>query len=149
MRAGEEVIRQRLAKQLRSDEGCVLYAYKDTLGYLTLGVGRLIDNRKGGCISEDEAMYMLGNDIERVIGEVNKALPWVKGLNDARQGALYNMAFQLGTGGLLGFTQTLAAIRDEHFDHAADMMLQSKWAEQTPGRAKKMSRQVATGEWQA
>lgn len=137
-----------LAKQLKVDEGLKLYAYPDTLGFLTIGYGRLIDERKNGGLSEAEALHLLGNDIEAKRRELTKALPWLPSLNEARQGALLNMAFQLGIGGLLGFQQTLAAIRDEHYSHAANLMLQSKWAQQTPRRAKKMARQIEVGEWQ-
>jgi lysozyme len=141
-------LKQHLAAQLKVDEGLVLHAYKDHLGYLTIGYGRLIDDRRGGGISEEEALHLLGNDIERTLHDIAKALPWVRSLNEARQGALLNMAFQMGIGGLLGFQQTLAAIRDEHYEHAAHLMLLSKWAQQTPKRARKMARQIATGEWQ-
>ena len=42
---------ENLTDQLRRDEGCVLHAYPDHLGFLTLGIGRLIDRRKGGGIT--------------------------------------------------------------------------------------------------
>lgn len=138
-----------LIQQLKREEGCVLHAYDDHLGYATIGVGRLIDNRKGGGISEDEAEYLLRNDVARFTHDVTKALPWIVRLNEPRQAVLIGMAFQMGTAGLLGFTQTLAAVRDERYDHAATLMLASKWATQTPARAKRMARQMATGEWQA
>jgi lysozyme len=44
-------MREHLIAHLRREEGEVLHVYKDHLGYLTIGVGRLIDKRKGGCIS--------------------------------------------------------------------------------------------------
>ena len=44
---------------LRRDEGRVRHAYQDHLGYWTIGVGRLIDQRKGGGLSEDEIDYLL------------------------------------------------------------------------------------------
>jgi lysozyme len=141
-------LKQSLARQLKVDEGLVLHAYQDSLGYWTIGYGRLIDDRKNGGISEEEATYLLGNDIDAKLHDVAKALPWVHSLNEPRQGALLNMAFQMGVGGLLGFTQTLEAIRDEHYAHAAHLMLLSRWAQQTPSRARKVSRQVETGEWQ-
>jgi lysozyme len=58
------------------------------------------------------------------------------------------MAFQLGTDGLLGFKNTLALIRDGKYAEAADAMLFSKWAQQTPARAKRMSEQMRSGQWQ-
>lgn len=145
---GTQDLAANLARQLKVDEGLRLHAYQDHLGFWTIGYGRLIDDRKGGGITEDEAAALLANDIEQRSKDITKALPWFEKLNDARKGALLNMAFQMGLGGLLSFTRTLEAIRDEHYAHAAHCMLQSKWATQTPSRARKMARQVETGEWQ-
>jgi lysozyme len=57
------------------------------------------------------------------------------------------MAFQMGTDGLLGFKNTLALIRDGKYTEAADAMLASKWATQTPARAKRLSDQMRSGQW--
>ena len=70
-------------------------------------------------------------------------------LDDARRAVLVGMAFQMGTAGLMQFTQTLASVRDQRYMTAAAQMLQSKWAQQTPARARRMSRQMESGEWQA
>jgi lysozyme len=141
-------LRDRLTTQLRRDEGEVLTAYKDSLGYLTIGVGRLIDKRKGGGISPEESAYLLGNDIARIDADLRSRLEWFAALDEARQGALLNMAFQLGVAGLMKFTNTLAAIRDERYEHAAELARQSLWAKQTPERAKRVCLQISTGEWQ-
>ena len=55
---------------LKKEEGVVKHAYQDHLGYWTIGVGRLIDKRKGGGLSDEEIDYLLGNDIEKKIAEV-------------------------------------------------------------------------------
>lgn len=141
-------MKDKLTEQLRRDEGEVLSAYKDHLGYLTIGIGRLIDKRKGGGITSEEAAYLLSNDIDRVEREVSAKLPWYEKLNEARKGALLNMAFQMGVPGLLGFTRSLASIRDERWADAEYQLLQSTWAIQTPDRAKRVAHQIATGEWQ-
>lgn len=138
----------RLRQQLKRDEGTVLYAYPDHLGFLTIGTGRLIDQRKGGGLSAAEADYLLDNDIKRVQAEVLAALPWVAGLSHARQGVLFNMAFQMGTAGLLKFVTTLRLVQSSQFDAAARQMLRSKWAKQTPQRAARVARQMQTGAWQ-
>jgi lysozyme len=139
----------RLASQLRSEEGSKPYAYADSMGYWTIGVGRLIDRRKGGALSDDEIDYLLQNDIRAKTAEVRAALPWFDQLGEARQGVLVGMAFQLGTSGLLQFAQTLAAVRDQRFPQAAALMLQSQWAKQTPQRAARLARQMETDEWQS
>lgn len=134
--------------QIKADEGCVLHAYKDTLGYTTIGYGRLIDKRKKGGISEDEAEYLLENDIDRKLVDLRSRLPWFDNLDDARQGVLLNMAFQMGVGGLMGFRNTLAKIEAGDYEGAASNMLKSKWSKQTPNRANRMAEQMRTGTWQ-
>lgn len=141
-------MRNELVRQLKGDEGVKPSAYQDHLGYWTIGVGRLIDARKGGKLRDDEIAYLLNNDIEDRINALNKRLPWFQDLDDARKGVLLNMAFQLGTEGLLGFERTLSLIRDGKYDNAAHAMLQSKWAKQTPARAARMAEQMRTGLWQ-
>lgn len=136
-----------LTKQLRSDEGVVSHAYQDHLGYWTIGVGRLIDKRKGGGLRPFEIDYLLRNDIEDRINELTKRLPWFQDLDDARRGVLLNMSFQMGVDGLLGFKNTLEMIRQGDYDKAADGMLNSLWARQTPERAKRLSLQMRTGAW--
>jgi len=137
-----------LTKQLLRDEGEVLSAYTDTLGYLTIGVGRLIDKRKGGGISEEESAYLLANDIRNKTAAVIKALPWAEHLAPARLGVLVNMAFQLGINGLLGFKATLALIQVGNYDRAADGMDDSLWSKQTPERCARLQKQMKTGVWQ-
>lgn len=137
-----------LTKQLRRDEGEVLTAYQDHLGFWTIGVGRLIDKRKGGGITPEESAYLLSNDINKREAELLRRAPWMAHLDPVRFGALLNMAFQMGVDGLLGFTNTLKLVRDGDYEGAASNMLRSKWAEQTPERAKRISKQMQTGVWQ-
>lgn len=137
-----------VTNQLRRDEGEILHAYKDSLGYITIGVGRLIDKRRGGGITAEESAYLLANDIEKKRIGIEKSLPWYGQLDDARKGVLLNMAFQMGITGLLGFKNTLEMVRNGDYEGAARGMLNSKWAKQTPNRAHRLSRQMATGEWQ-
>jgi lysozyme len=137
-----------LAQQLRRDEGTKPSAYQDHLGFWTIGVGRLIDARKGGGLRPDEIEYLLANDIKDRARALLAALPWFGALDDARQGVLLNMAFQLGTAGLLAFKNTLDQVRLGQYKRAAEMMLQSKWATQTPERAARLAKQMESGAWQ-
>lgn len=141
-------MRENVVRSLRGEEGEVLHEYKDHLGYSTIGIGRLIDKRKGGGITSDEAAYLLGSDVDKVIDQLNKRLPWWTKLDDARKGVLINMAFQMGIDGLLGFKNTLRMIEQGRYTDAANGMMQSLWARQTPARAKRMSEQMRTGVWQ-
>lgn len=141
-------MRENIIRSLRGEEGEVLSEYKDHLGYSTIGVGRLIDARKGGGITKEESAYLLGNDIDKVTKQLDASLPWWTKLDEARRGVLVNMAFQMGINGLLGFKNTLAMIQAGNYEGAAKGMLQSKWAQQTPSRAKRMAEQMRTGVWQ-
>ena len=137
-----------LKQQLIRDEGSVSHAYKDSLGYWTIGVGRLIDSRKGGGLSPDEIEYLLDNDIKAKTREVLLALPWMPRLSEPRQAVLIGMAFQMGIGGLLKFKRMLGSIEDGQYVEAAEEMVKSRWAMQTPKRAYRMAQQMETGEWQ-
>lgn len=141
-------MRENIIRSLRGEEGEVLHEYKDHLGYSTIGIGRLIDKRKGGGITKDEAAYLLGNDVDKVVDQLNKRIPWWTQLDDSRKGVLVNMAFQMGTDGLLGFKNTLAMIQRGDYNNAANGMMNSLWARQTPARAKRMAEQMRTGKWQ-
>lgn len=136
-----------LQEQLLRDEREVLHAYTDSRGYLTIGVGRLIDARGGG-ISHAEAMYLLDNDIRTHTQELVSALPWVADLDPARLGVLCNMAFNMGVPRLLGFKHALKAIQAGNWSEAAKEMLDSAWARQVGGRAERLAEQMRTGEWQ-
>ncbi len=138
----------KLISQLRRDEGEILHAYQDHLGYWTIGVGILIDQRKGGGLLPEESEFILQNRVKQRREAVAKSLPWFNDLNDARQGVLLNMSYQLGVQGLLGFKNTLEEVRKGNYAKASEMMLMSKWATQTPERARRLAKQMITGEWQ-
>jgi lysozyme len=140
---------QELTKQLNRDEGRKPTVYKDSLGLWTVGVGRLVDPSRPGCgLRDDEMDYMLRNDINDRIDALTRALPWFQNLDDVRKGVLLNMAFQLGTNGVLAFANTLAKVQAGDYQTAATMMMQSKWATQTPERAARLAKQMASGVWQ-
>jgi lysozyme len=139
---------QNLIRQLRDEEGEVLNAYQDHLGYWTIGVGRLIDKRKGGGITKEESEYLLNNDISKVNAQLDANIPWWRKLDEPRQAVLQGMAFQMGIANLLGFKNTLRMIEAADYEAAGKGMLNSLWAKQTPGRANRMSKQMKTGEWQ-
>ena len=134
--------------QLKRDEGEVLHAYQDHLGFWTIGIGILIDKRKGGGLRPEESEYIFRNRLKLLEEELSDRLPWISKLDPARKGVLTNMAFQMGVAGLLGFKNTLALIQSGKYQDAAKAMLQSKWATQTPARANRLSRQMETGIWQ-
>jgi lysozyme len=138
-----------IVDQLKRDEGVRPAAYQDHLGFWTIGVGRLIDGRKAGAgLRMKEIEQMLANDIAEREQALRLSLPWFDSLDEPRQAVLVNMAFQLGMAGLMQFKDTLRLVREGDYDAAAAAMLQSKWAAQTPERAKRVAKQMETGTWQ-
>lgn len=135
----------KLIEDLRRDEGVVNCAYQDSLGYWTIGVGRLIDKRKGGCISDDEINYLLVNDAKKVEVQLDAKLPWWRQMEEPRQRVLANMTFNLGIDGVLGFHNTLTFMQNKQYKEAADGMRSSKWAKQVGKRAERLADTMETG----
>ncbi len=147
-----------LGSMLEFEEGRVKKAYPDPLTNgdpWTIGVGHTGPEVHQGLIWTDAQIDVaLEEDCARAIA-ICKTLGWFVMLDashdfkstNARQCVLVGMAFQMGTK-LLSFHHTLAAVRDEHWADAAAGMLDSDWARQTPGRARRMARQMETGQWQ-
>lgn len=135
-----------LIDHLIREEGYRRSAYADHLGYLTIGIGRMIDGRLGGGITPDEAKYLLANDIKRVEDNLDVYIPWWRTLDQARRLVLTSMAFQMGVNGLLKFTNTLADVQAGRYADASVRMMQSKWAKQTPKRAARLARVMETGD---
>lgn len=147
-RKREVVVIADITRQLKSDEGFKRTVYQDSLGYWTIGVGRLVDpSRPDSGLRDSEVEFMLRNDIEDRITALGKVLPWFLDLDEVRQGVLVNMAFQLGVKGLLGFSTTLQLVSKGRYEEAAQQMLKSKWAQQTPARAARLAEQMKTGKW--
>lgn len=145
---------ERLTAQIQKSEGLRLAAYRCTAGRLTIGFGHNCDtspvpgvSKVGDRITREQADDLLSKDLSAVVWEVRKALPWVTSLEAPRQAVLYDMAFNMGTRGLLGFRNTLRFIEAGDYKRAARNMLQSKWADDVGRRADRLADQMATGEW--
>ena len=137
----------RLIEQLRLHEGERRKPYRDTVGKLTIGIGRNLDD-KG--LRRDEIEYLLANDIADSRADLDRYLPWWRGLDPVRQRVLIDMVFNMGAGspkggGLLSFVNTLSEIRRGNYGIAADMMLASKWSAQVGRRAVRLATMMRTG----
>lgn len=138
---------QRLTAQLAREEGYRKSAYQDSLGYWTIGYGRLIDGRKGAGLSLEEAAYLLGNDITSVLEHL-AAYPWFTDQDEVRQAALADMAFNLGVEGLQReWPHFLGAMALKDYPRAGDILEHSLWRQQVGPRAERIIKQIRTGEW--
>lgn len=139
-----------ITEQLKRDERLRLKPYPDSVGKLTVGYGRNLEDEG---ISPTEAETLLSDDIAATKADLDQYLPWARQLDDARYGVLMNMCFNMGIGdaatgkGLLGFRHTLALVQAGDYAGAAQAMLQSKWATQVGTRATRLAAQMKTGEW--
>lgn len=139
---------------LNFEEGYVEAPYLDTQGFPTVAGGirigpkgaslsnyafrvpRVVGDTWKQCILEGKAREM------QTRPAISQALAKCNG---ARSDVLYSMAYQLGVDGLAQFKDTLSMIAQENFNAAADGMLNSLWARQTPGRARRHAEVMRTG----
>lgn len=141
------------------EEGKRNRPYKDSEGYWTIGIGHLMEDQspsnKDFSISDQRVLELYELDLQSKINDLDRALPWAKELDPVRYMCLLDMCFQMGIGyaprngkpgkGLLGFVNTLRYIKEGNYEQAAKNMLVSKWAKQTPNRAKRRADEMRTG----
>ena len=142
----ENITKEMILQQLKRHEGCVLHPYRDHIGYLTIGYGRLIDTALDGGISQDEADLMLSNDFDKYLAEAQKVKVFEK-LNNARKAVIISMIFNLGLPRFLLFKNFIRAMEKDNFSQASSEMLSSKWAKQVGKRAVELALQMEKGVW--
>lgn len=136
------LINSRLLQQLKRHEGYRRFPYKDSVGVLTIGIGRNLDEVG---ISEHEAEYLLYHDVDKALLEVSSKITGWEDLNDIRKQVLINMAFNMGITRLLKFKKMLKAIAIGDYMVASLEMLDSKWATQVGQRANELSYEMKYG----
>ena len=135
--------RQRLAAQLRLHEGVEHKLYECTAGYLTIGVGRNIEERG---LSDDEIDYLLNNDVNIATDELVATFDWYADLDPIRQRVVVDMVFNLGMPRFKQFQNMIAAIEAGDWMEASDEMMDSRWAQQVGLRASRLAEMMETGE---
>ena len=139
MRPDEEQI---VLHQLRQHEGMRTRPYRDSVGKLTIGIGRNLDDIG---ISPEEAVVLCLNDIGTADRMLTAAFNWYPSLVGDRKYALVNMCFNLGLTRLKKFRKMIAALEHNDFDTAAKEALDSKWAKQVGNRADEIAEQIRMG----
>jgi lysozyme len=134
-----------LAHRLVSEEeGRIAHAYQDSLGLWTIGVGCMVDARKGGGLCDEAIDTQLDHDL-KTARERASALSGFEQCNEVRQAVLVSMCFQLGS--LSSWVYFRNALAAGDYNAAADAGLDSLWARQTPARAQRQMQMLRTGEW--
>ena len=136
--------RERLLKSMKEHEGFRSKVYLDTLGKRTVGYGHL-------CVEdhwEDDKEYewgyleeILHKDLREAIAGADELIEQhnCKDLEGQAKEVVVEMIFQLGKTGVSKFKKMWEALSEYNYIGASFEMLDSKWANQTPNRAKKMA----------
>ena len=122
-----------LVERLETEEAFRANPYQDTLGHETIGYGTKLP------ITEAEGAWLLGTRLADTHARLMKAWAPYGGLSHARQGALLDMAYELGVEGLLEFHDMLAALERGDWAAASTAALDSLWAKEVPSRAKSIA----------
>ena len=143
------MIDEKLKKHLKLYEGEVKengrhMPYTCPAGYLTIGYGRNIERG----LSEDEAEYLLNNDIKNMKSEILAKWSWTKSLDQVRFECFVRLAFNLGVPALSKFKKTLAAAESGDWDKCADELIDSRWYRQVGLRGDDIVAEMRTGAYQ-
>lgn len=135
-----KLITERLLNRLKADEGLRLKMYRDINGYLTIGYGHNMHKP----ITKELATLMLISDVKEAIESMPHKDIFEK-LSPVRKEVIINMCFNLGADGLKDFQRMWVALSAGLYVQAAKEMLDSRWAEQVKGRAKRLAKAMESG----
>ena len=131
-----------LKDRIKEHEGYRNTVYSDSLGFATIGYGHLIvkgDPYKEGVeYSREELDQEFDKDFSNAVVGAERLLG-NSDINFTAKCVIIEMVFQLGMTGVSKFVNCLKAIKEEDWATAADEMLDSRWAKQTPSRAEQLS----------
>ncbi len=131
------------AEHLEWAEGRRRKPYIDSVGKLSIGVGRNLDDRG---LSDEEIDFLKARDMDDAIKGA-ETLPYFAALDEIRQVVIADLVFNLGLGRFNGFVKTNAALAAHDYETAADELLDSRYARQTGRRANLNAKRLRTGEW--
>ena len=121
-----------LIELIKLDEGFIATVYKDSLGFDTVGYGTKMP------LSREEGELLLKYRLDITEKNLLNNLHYLSISHEAWE-ILYNMAYQMGVNGVIKFTKMIKALRIKDYNEAANQMLDSKWAKQTPQRANRLA----------
>lgn len=125
-------------------ESLRLKPYRDSVGKLTIGIGRNLDD----CgISESEAQVLLENDVHVCEQDLMSLFSGWADFSEARAAALLDMRFNLGPLGFRKFVNLIVAVKAGNWLAASGAALASKWATQVGQRAQDDAELLRTGEF--
>ena len=138
---------ERLLESVKKHEGYRNKVYLDTLGKRTVGVGHLCvedfweDDKE---YEEPFLMEILQKDLQEAIRGAKELMDehGCADIDERAEEIIIEMVFQLGRTGVKKFRNMWKALSEQNYIGASYEMLDSKWAKQTPNRAKSMADQM-------
>lgn len=131
---------EQLKTWIKQCEGLFLETYIDSLGHLTVGWGRCLEEG----IRLDEAELMFKNDYNQSVAELEKCSWYTMQPIGVKQ-ALINMNFNLGINKLSTFKKMIKALTEKNYTLASREALDSLWAKQVHGRARDIALMIREG----
>lgn len=135
---------------IKAEEGWKPRQYYCSEHYPTIGYGRKCGPQFAPLTNEittkEKESQFIRDEIREIQSRIIAYFPkaW-NNCNNARQAILISLVYQMGMSGVTKFTKMWQALSSGDFEWAAKEMLDSKWAKQTPNRAKRHSEQMRTG----
>lgn len=127
---------------IKKHEGFRSKPYICTAGKMTIGYGRNIEDIG---ISEQEATFLIKNDINRSIIELEFIFSDFNTFSENRQNALIDMIFNLGSNRFNSFKKMIKAINKNDWNEASIQAENSKWHNQVKNRALTIERLLKHG----
>jgi lysozyme len=115
--------RAALMAELTQDEGRRQFAYSDSLGYLSIGIGR---NISGKGLSPAEIDLLFNNDVDEFCAKMDAHISWWRKLSPAHQRCMIDMCF-MGWESFSQFVKFFAAIQAADWPTAVKEIENSKW----------------------
>ena len=125
-----------LIEKIKHHEGFVDHVYKCTEGFDTIGYGFAVKDLE---MPEHIAEELLIIKLENLQNNANSRFKWLEDMPQQVQEVVINMCYQLGVNGVSKFRKAISAMQEGDWEEAANEMLDSLWARQTPNRAKELS----------
>ena len=141
--------KDQLREELAEDEGCKFEIYLDHLGLPTFGIGALIKEHDpeygqpvGTLVSEDRVRQRFNLDIAVTIEDCQVLYDDFDDLPEEAQLVIANMMFNMGRPRLSKFKGMKAGVDARDWERAADEMVDSRWHDQVPNRAKRLVKRI-------
>ena len=118
------------------------FPYRCSSDKLSIGVGRNLDDRG---LTDEEIDFLFENDIEIAVSDCERLFTNWDSHNQARQYAMIDFLFNLGFSRAKGFTKMISAFNRGEYTHAAEELLDSRYARQVGERARTLASMIRNG----